>query len=198
MNHRIDLALAQHRGLLTRAQQDALLVAGAVLQSSDLRTHPPVSEGQNGLCAVADGVAISPCPQRASRAVLEALYEIGPRHDDVLQDGWIGPRLIRRHVHPALCRALAGNRRTHGSACTLALLQWRAGRFSVLNVGDSRVYRIDREGRWQQLSRDHTYFNSMVERGEVAADQSVGQLYQDLEHMLIADEAEEDFAIHWR
>jgi hypothetical protein len=24
------------------------------------------------------------------------------------------------------------------------------------------------------------------------------QLYQDLEHMLIADEAEEDFAIHWR
>jgi serine/threonine protein phosphatase PrpC len=198
LNHRIDLALAQHRGLLARAQQDAILIAGAVLQFSDLRTHPLVSEGQDGLCAVADGVAISPCPQRASRAVLQALCEIGPGHDDVLQDGWIGPRLIRRHVHPALCRALAGDRRTRGSACTLALLQWRAGQFSVLNVGDSRVYRIDREGRWQQLSRDHTYFNSMVERGEVAADQSVGQLYQDLEHMLIADEAEEDFAIHWQ
>jgi serine/threonine protein phosphatase PrpC len=190
--------LAQHRGLLARAQQDALLVAGAVLQSSDLRTHPPVSEGQDGLCAVADGVAISPCPQRASRTVLEALCELGPQHDDLLQDGWIGPRLIRRHLHPSLCRALAGDRRTRGSACTLALLQWRAGQFSVLNVGDSRVYRIDREGRWQQLSRDHTYFNSMVERGEIAADQSVGQLYRDLEHMLIADEAEEDFAIHWQ
>ncbi|MFB1489102.1 MULTISPECIES: PP2C family serine/threonine-protein phosphatase [unclassified Thiocapsa] len=45
----------------------------------------------------------------------------------MLQDGWIGPRLIRRHDHPALCRALAGDRRTRGSACTLALLHWRPG-----------------------------------------------------------------------
>ncbi|CRI65656.1 putative stage II sporulation protein E [Thiocapsa sp. KS1] len=198
MNHGIELAFAQHRGLLARDQQDALLVAGAVSQSPDLRTRSVVSESRDGLCAVADGVAISPYPQRASRTVLEALCEIGPQHDDLLQDGWIGPRLIRRHVHPALCRALAGDRRTRGSACTLALLQWRAGRFSVLNVGDSRVYRIDRAGRWQQLSRDHTYFQSMVERGEIAADQYVGQLYHDLEHMLGADDAEDDFAIHWR
>ena len=84
-------------------------------------------------------MAVSPCPQRASRAVLEALCGIGAQHNGLLQDGWIGPRLIRRHLHPALCRALAGDRRARGSACTLALLQWRAGQFSVLNVGDSRV-----------------------------------------------------------
>ena len=198
MNAATQLAFAQHRGLIARSQQDALLVAGEIHQAANLAVRQCAGDPVGGLCAVADGVAISPYPQRASRTVLEALCEIGPQHDGLLQDGWIGPRLIRRHVHPALCRALAGDRRTRGSACTLALLQWHAGQFSVLNVGDSRVYRIDREGRWQQLTRDHTYFNSMVERGEVAADQSVGQLYQDLEHMLIADEAEEGFAIHWR
>lgn len=198
MNAATQLAFAQHRGLIARSQQDALLVAGEIHQAANLAVRQLAGDPVGGLCAVADGVAISPCPQRASRAVLEALCEIGPQHDDLLQDGWIGPRLIRRHVHPALCRALAGSRRTRGSACTLALLQWRAGRFSVLNVGDSRVYRIDREGRWQQLSRDHTYFQSMVERGEIAADQYVGQLYHDLEHMLGADEAEDDFAIHWQ
>jgi serine/threonine protein phosphatase PrpC len=198
LNTAIQLAVAQHRGLIARSQQDALLVAGEIHQAASLAPRQLIGDPGGGLCAVSDGVAISPCPQRASRAVLETLCEIGPPHDGLLQDGWIGPRLIRRHVHPTLCRVLAGDRRTRGSACTLALLQWRAGQFSVLNVGDSRVYRIDREGRWQQLSRDHTYFNSMVERGEVAADQSVGQLYQDLEHMLIADAAEEDFAIHWQ
>jgi len=198
LNAATQLAFAQHRGLRAGSQQDALLVAGEIHQASNLAVRHLACDSVDGLCAVADGVAISPYPQRASRTVLEALCGIGPQHDDLLQDGWIGPRLIRRHVHPALCRALAGDRRTRGSACTLAMLQWRAGRFSVLNVGDSRVYRIDREGRWQQLSRDHTYFQSMVERGEIAADQYVGQLYQDLEHMLGADEAEDDFAIHWR
>lgn len=38
----------------------------------------------------------------------------------------------------------------------------------------------------------------MVERGEIARDQSVGQLYHDLEHMLMADEEEDGFAVHWR
>lgn len=38
----------------------------------------------------------------------------------------------------------------------------------------------------------------MVERGEITRDQSVGQLYHDLEHLLMADEEEDGFAVHWR
>ncbi|MFB1490539.1 MULTISPECIES: hypothetical protein [unclassified Thiocapsa] len=34
--------------------------------------------------------------------------------------------------------------------------------------------------------------------GEIAADHFVVQLYRNSEQKLIADEAEEDFAIHWR
>ena len=192
------IAFTQHMGHRDRNQQDALLVAGNLYQDEDLPAHQVAAETAGGYCAVADGVASSPCPQRASRAVLEALCGLDAGQETLLQDGWIGPRLIRRHVHARLCRQLARDRRTRGSASTLALLQWRAGHFSVINVGDSRVYRIDRDGRWQRLSRDHTYFESMVERGEIARDQSVGQLYHDLEHMLTADAEEDDFAVHWR
>ncbi|MBV5274790.1 MAG: protein phosphatase 2C domain-containing protein, partial [Lamprocystis purpurea] len=194
----MNLAFTQHAGPIVGDQQDALLVTGDLYQLADLPVHQVAGETAGGYCAVADGVASSPCPQRASRAVLEALRGLDAGQEALLQNGWIGPRLIRRHVHARLCRQLARDRRTRGSASTLALLQWRAGRFSVLNVGDSRVYRIDRDGRWQRLSRDHTYFESMVERGEIARDQSVGQLYHDLEHMLTADEEEDDFAVHWR
>ncbi|MFZ1575783.1 MAG: protein phosphatase 2C domain-containing protein [Chromatiaceae bacterium] len=193
-----ELAFAQHRGLVSRQQQDALLVGGDLHQSPNLLARLLVVEGTSGLCALADGVASSPCPQRASRAVLEALNTVDSRQETWLQDGWIGPRLIRRHVHAQLCRQLARDRRTRGAASTLALLQWRGNRCSLVNVGDSRIYRIDRGGRWERLSRDHTYFESMVERGEITRDQSVGQLYHDLEHMLMADEEEDGFAIHWR
>ncbi|WP_295413047.1 protein phosphatase 2C domain-containing protein [uncultured Thiodictyon sp.] len=194
----INFAFTQNAGRIVRDQQDALLVAGHLYQRTDLPVHRVVGEAAGGYCAVADGVASSPSPQRASRAVLEALRGLDAGQEALLQDGWIGPRLIRRHVHAHLCRQLARDRRTRSSASTLALLQWRAGRFSVLNVGDSRVYRVDLDGRWQRLSRDHTYFESMVERGEIARDQSVGQLYHDLEHMLTADAQEDDFAMHWR
>lgn len=192
------IAFTQHCGLLSQQQQDALLVGGDIHQSPNLPARLLVIEGTSGLCALADGVASSPCPQRARPAVLEALNTMDSRQETWLQDGWIGPRLIRRHVHAQLCQQLARDRRTRGAASTLALLQWRGNRCSLVNVGDSRVYRIDRDGRWERRSRDHTYFESMVERGEIARDQSVGQLYHDLEHMLMADEEEDAFAVHWR
>ncbi|MBK1620730.1 serine/threonine protein phosphatase [Lamprobacter modestohalophilus] len=198
MTDAIQVAVTQHRGRVARSQQDAMLVGQDIVQSPDWPITDSILSRSGGLCAVADGVAISPVPHRASRAVLEALRRADQAPPEWWQDGWIGPRLIRSQVHPALCRQLAGHRRTHGAACTLALLQWRDERFSVINVGDSRVYRIRRDGVWQRLSKDHTYRQSMIERGEIGPDQSVGQLYDDLEHMLIADEAEDGFAVHWQ
>jgi len=145
------ITFTQHRGLLSQQQQDALLVGGDLHQSPNLPARLLVTEGTSGLCALADGVASSPCPQRASRAVLEALRTIDSRQGSWLQDGWIGPRLIRRHVHAQLCRQLVRDRRTRGAASTLALLQWRGNRCSLVNVGDSRIYRIDLDGRWERL-----------------------------------------------
>mgnify|MGYP001809898606 CR=1 FL=1 len=194
----IQVAWTQHRGRVARSQQDALLVGQDIVQSPDWPITAGTLSRSGGRCAVADGVAISPVPHRASRAVLEALRNADQTPPEWWQDGWIGPRLIRRQVHPALCRRLARDRRTHGAASTLALLQWRDSRFSVVNVGDSRVYRIGRDDVWQRLSKDHTYRQSMIERGEIGPDQSVGQLYDDLEHLLIADEAEDGFAVHWQ
>ena len=192
------IAFSQHRGLIVPRQEDALLVADTLYQSADLAPQALVVDVSAGLCALADGVAAAPCPQRASRALLDLLRAAERDGGADVQDGWIGPRLIRRQVHAQLCRRLGRNPPTRGAATTLALLQWRADQWSLVNVGDSRVYRIGREGDWQQLSLDHTYRQSMIARCEIAADQSLGQLYNDLEHMLIADDAEENYAIHWR
>lgn len=193
-----ELVIVQHRGLVPRQQQDALLAADQVRQLDDLLPHPLPITPDSGLCAVADGVAASFKPRLASRALLEILYAAQQDAADQFQDGWLGPRALRRFVHPRLCRQLAPRTRFRSTATTLALLQWRAGQFSALNVGDSRLYCIATDGTWQQISLDHTYYQSMLQRGELSPGDDVGQLYHDLEHMISADEAEDDFAIHWQ
>jgi len=37
----------------------------------------------------------------------------------------------------------------------------------------------------------------MVERGEITRNQSVGQIYHDLEHLFMSDEEEDGFAVRW-
>lgn len=197
-NHPQELVIVQHRGLSPRQQQDALLAADQVKQRDDLPPQLLPIAPESGLCAVADGVAASFKPQLASRALLDILRAAQQDAVDQLQDGWLGPRALRRVVHPRLCRQLAPRTRFRSSATTLALLQWRAGQFSALNVGDSRIYCIAIDGRWQQLSLDHSYYQSMLQRGELSPGDDVGQLYHDLEHMISSDEAEDDFAIHWQ
>ena len=42
----------------------------------------------------------------------------------------------------------------------------------VFNVGDSRVYTIDRAGLLKQVTRDHTFGNQLIEEGSVTARQA--------------------------
>ncbi len=201
-----ELAIAQHRGLVPRQQQDALLAENLVWQATDLSPRTESIASEAGLCAVADGVAISFRAQLASQTLLEILRDmVSARIEDdregatnQLQDGWVGPRFLRRCIHPRLCRRLPGRSSLNPSATTLAMLQWRDGHFSALNVGDSRIYCISVDAEWRQVSLDHTYYQSMIQRGELGPEEDVGQLYHDLEHMISADETEDDFAIHWQ
>jgi protein phosphatase len=91
---------------------------------------------------------------------------------------------------------LADNPKTYGAATTIALAHIRSHRAVVLNVGDSRVYHADWEGRWQRLSKDHTVLQGMIDRSEVSPDKEYASLYDAIEHVLIADYEESDFAIH--
>jgi hypothetical protein len=83
------------------------------------------------------------------------------------------------------------------SATAIASLQWREGPFSALDVVDSRVDCITADREWQQVSLEHTYFQSMLQRAELATGDDVGQFCHDLEHMISSDEFEDDFANHW-
>jgi protein phosphatase len=147
------------------------------------RTNPPA--------AVADGVASSGgnrriAPQQASRIVLEELVKVVREHPEWLQDGFVANRHAR-HIQAQLSDKLADNPKTYGAASTLAVAHVRGQRAAILNVGDSRVYRVNREGRWRRLSEDHTVLQGMIDRGEASPDTEYASLYMALAHVLCAD-----------
>jgi serine/threonine protein phosphatase PrpC len=183
----IETAFTQHRGN-NPGQQDALWNGEQVFQQDDLPCGQHNATCSRLVVAVADGVASSPFPQRASRHVLESLAT------EIAGGAAFDVRLVRR-VHGYLCDALAKGR-TFGSSTTLAAAMIQQDQCRVLSVGDSRVYRIAADGAWQQLSRDHTLINAMIERGEAAEGTEYASFYNMLDACLVADDEETEFPVH--
>lgn len=184
----IELAFTQHCGR-NPGQQDALWDGVQVFQQRDLPTASRSVENEDRWAiAVADGVASSPMAQRASRVVLESLAA------EMSSGADFDVRTIRR-VHGRLCDALAKGK-TFGSSTTLVAMECKHGQCKVLSIGDSRAYRVSAAGEWQPLTRDHTVLNAMIDRGEADAHTEYASFYGMLEHCLIADDEELDFAVH--
>lgn len=180
------LAYTQHCGN-NPGQQDALWAGPQVFQQRNLA---PSSHDSEDLCvwaAVADGVADSPRAERASRFVLQALAAHAAA-------GALCTAGLVRQVQAELCDALARGR-TCGASTTLALAACSAERCTVVHVGDSRVYRITADGQWQQLTRDHTQLQRMIEDGEADPEMEYATAYNALEAYIAADGEETYFSI---
>lgn len=138
------------------------------------------------LFAVADGVAVSPRPELASRYWMNMLAQT--QSDPVFE-----PRLIRQ-IHSQMCKKMAVGQ-TYGSSTTLVAASMKNGRCTVLNVGDSRAYHINSQGDWQQVSHDHTILNNFIESGQAQSDEQYTDIYSGLAHCWVADEEAFDFPI---
>lgn len=184
----IEIAYTQHSGKLHRSQQDAIWTGCRSYQEADLTVGHALINADNIFIAVADGVSVSPSPELASRFVIDALG------NDYQQSQTASPRMIRR-AHGQLCDKYAKGR-TFGASTTVACAQITETGCLVLNVGDSRGYLLRHNGDWMQLSRDHTILERMIAEGEADADEKYSQIYNALEHCLIADDEETEFPVH--
>ncbi len=90
----------------------------------------------------------------------------------------------------------ASKGKTFGASTTLVAVEFLEDRCRVLNVGDSRAYRIAADGEWRQISHDHTLLNAYIARGEADAQQEYASLYDSLDSCLVADDEELDFPVH--
>ena len=118
-----------------------------------------------GLWAVADGAGGHESGELASGMIVEALGRLPPQLSGTELLAQI--RVTIEHVHASLRDEAARRGGEVMIASTLVALIIRDRHFACLWAGDSRVYLL-RGGVLQQISRDHSLVQELVDAGNLA------------------------------
>lgn len=127
-------------------------------------TNEDTAWAQDGLFVVADGMGGHDAGEIASQTAVDVVTRLvgtTPGLDDVAR--------VLRQAHDRVRRIPASPQRRPGTTLTGVVVTEHAGVpcWLVLNVGDSRTYRMV-GGVLEQLTRDHSEVAELVEQGLVA------------------------------
>ena len=126
---------------------------------------------QDMVFAVSDGMGGGNAGDLASELILEYMAAVIPETFKAAASGFFPDSISHlqdalKEVHEHINSAAAEAEEKKGMAATLALAWFTPENMYLANVGDSRVYRC-REGKTEQLSKDHTAAWSSWKRGEI-------------------------------
>jgi serine/threonine protein phosphatase PrpC len=137
------------------------------------------------LFMVADGMGGHAAGEVASAIAVRTIHEEIKRERDLLSDFISGSRgashvtnkdilaLMEHAVHRACARIheeAQADSAKRGMGTTLSALLILGTRAFIAHVGDSRIY-LQRGGRVQQITEDHTVFNELIKRGRLTKEQ---------------------------
>jgi len=157
--------------------QDSILIAGLTDQGL-VREHNEDSIGSDpalGLLILADGMGGHKGGEVASAiAVDTVLATLKKTLPDIIHgqtDDRTGYSLESMAIESAIKQANAAiyqashnNAQYEGMGTTIVVLLFYDNRVSIAHVGDSRLYRL-RDQKLEQLTRDHTLLQELVDRG---------------------------------
>ena len=129
------------------------------------------------LLAVADGMGGQAAGEVASAVTITTIAPLDAEDP--------GPDLVN-----ALAKAVAtanlrlqdliiSNPAIEGMGTTLTALLWVAGHAALCHIGDSRAYLL-RDGKFTQITRDHTLVQSLVDDGTITEDDASTHPYRSL------------------
>lgn len=175
----IDVAGLTHPGLVRRSNQDHFLVCSlhkyARVHATSLPPYAIQREGDGWMAffgMVADGVGGSAGGEIASRAAIEAVpayvndaLDCFSYHDPTNEAAFITQLEAAAHQsHQAVLARARENPTLAGMATTLTLMMVVWPMCYLLQVGDSRGYRLV-GGRLQQLTHDQTVAQQLIDYG---------------------------------
>jgi protein phosphatase len=124
----------------------------------------------NNLLVVADGMGGHEAGELASAATVAAIVDAVENSSNVEQV----LELLANAVITSgeyIADVVASNREYAGMGTTLTALALREDRVAIAHVGDSRAYLL-RDGELQQLTKDHTFVQTLVDSGEITKEQA--------------------------
>ena len=171
-----NIVYAMHTGPRD-GQEDALLVAGQVVQEADLLTpiNLDIPSDVPAIVAVCDGMGGHARGQWASRFVCEhlALPPIPTTTEE------IEARLREIQTAMEIDPDGLGRKRPPEGTTVAGLLLHPQG-VLAFNAGDSRVYHLPPEGGLVLASRDHSLLQSLLDKGRLTADEAHDYPYRNV------------------
>lgn len=132
------------------------------------------SDPSHGIAVLADGMGGHNAGEVASGLAIEGVLRNLPvcldnlDADDDADETWSPESLAMRAVieesNRTIHEAAANQPQYQGMGTTLVVVLFHDDRLTIAHVGDSRVYRL-RNGQMEQLTRDHTLLQELVDRG---------------------------------
>jgi|TARA_B110000037_G_scaffold221695_1_gene293510 protein phosphatase len=124
---------------------------------------------QDLVFAVSDGMGGGNAGDMASALILERMATLIPETFKAAASGFFPDSIshlqeVLKDVHDHINRAAEGTDDLKGMAATLALAWFSPENMYLANAGDSRIYR-SRDGKTEQLSKDHTAAWGQLQRG---------------------------------
>ena len=160
MTFALDFALKTHAGLVRPLNEDAIGADPACGLFV-------LADGLGGYNAgeVASVMAISAVLERLSSALTstqseDALFAPDEAIYDTVAD-----------INATIYNAALNSAAFEGMATTLAIVWFLGSRLWVAHTGDSRVYRF-REGQLEQLTRDHSFSQELLDAGMVTEEEA--------------------------
>jgi protein phosphatase len=181
----VDIAAQTHQGLVRSANEDHHLVMRFGRTLETLLTSLPADqapvraeEAGYGLL-VADGVGGAAAGERASRLALSTLVGLILNTPDWIlsEDAEDTERVIQRladryrRIHEVLLDQGLGDSRLWGMGTTMTVAGSLGASVVIGHIGDSRAY-LFRGGTLHQLTRDHTWAQTLVEMGRLSAEEA--------------------------
>jgi protein phosphatase len=135
----------------------------------DINEDSFVAVTGSGVFAVADGIGGHDHGEIASATIVQSLAAITPQPDSAALLEACKTRLIEANAKIRVLAAQRGKTTMMGS--TVVALTIHDGRYACLWAGDSRAY-LSRGGSLQQITRDHTEVEDLMERGLLSLEEA--------------------------
>ena len=179
MQNVCQITFCQQIGKNKKHNQDALFNGEAVFQFKLKTAEKRVENRPHFIIGIADGISNSNHAEKASQCVMTELQKIQTLSRNTIP-----------YLQDKLSEQLADT--YFGSATTFvaAEIDQLNQKAKIVSVGDSRAYLIDAQGKWQQITQDHSILSELLADFPDKKEDDFATIYGGVSSCLVADYSE--------
>ena len=179
MENSCEITFCQQIGSNKRHNQDALFNGEAVFQYKLKTAEKRLENRPHFIVGVADGISNSNRSEKASKLAMQLLSKMESLSRQTIYD-------LQSYLSAELAEDYFGSATTFVSAEIDQITR----KAKILSVGDSRAYLINVQGKWQQITQDHSILSELLADFPDKKEEDFATIYSGVSSCLVADYSE--------